>query len=215
MKSRVILSVLAAALVVGTLSMLAPASQDETGNLAPGGAHYNLNIIGVKNPKNVDPDELNQTLSNGRRIFVPLSGTTRIMLAEGEFDVLDYDGTDGTAVFQLPNPDPENDGVTTYSVYVRGLGKLNGGSATIQPGVIDGDEEYYSLASVTVSHTKGSKFVNVSKELLYIYLDLDGDGTVERYPLFDDTFDEYFWDYINSNLKLAQLRFYEIPTDVN
>jgi len=37
----------------------------------------------------------------------------------------------------------------------------------------------------------------------------------ERYSLFSDTLDSYFWDYDNTGLKLAQLRFYPISTDVN
>src|SRR5215213_8489563 len=79
-----------------------------TGNGAPKGAHYNLNIIGVPKGK---------AMSNGSGnvIFVPETGSTKIMLSEGPFDVLDKNGTDGQAAFQLPNPDPENDGTTTYS----------------------------------------------------------------------------------------------------
>ena len=66
-----------------------------------------------------------------------------------------------------------------------------------------------------LTRTKGkSKFENVSKELLYIYVDLDDDGNLERYPLFDEALQDYFWDYDNSGLKLVQLRFYEVPTTV-
>ena len=61
-----------------------------------------------------------------------------------------------------------------------------------------------------------SSFTNVSRELLYIYADLDQDGKAERYPLFSDALNEYFWS-INPNdgLRTAQLRFYEIETNVN
>jgi hypothetical protein len=38
---------------------------------------------------------------------------------------------------------------------------------------------------------------------------------VERTPLFGDALTDYFWQYDNSGLKLAQLRFYPQPTDVN
>src|SRR3989344_3255891 len=83
----------------------------ETGNGAPSGAHYNLNLIGV--PKNKTAD---MTGNNGRRIFVPLEGKTRILLTEGDFQVLDANGTDANgASFQLPNPDPDGDGTTVYS----------------------------------------------------------------------------------------------------
>ncbi len=72
-----------------------------TGNGAPNGPHFNLNIVGVKNAKTAD-----MTGSNGHVIFVPLNGSTRINLSEGDFQVLDANGTDGPAAFQLPNPRP-------------------------------------------------------------------------------------------------------------
>ena len=43
--------------------------------------------------------------------------------------------------------------------------------------------------------TGQSKFDNVTKELLYIYVDWDDDGTVERVPLFSDGFEGFLWDY--------------------
>ena len=35
------------------------------------------------------------------------------------------------------------------------------------------------------------------------------------YPLFDNALEDYFWSYDNNGLKLLQLRFYPVPTDVN
>ncbi len=184
------------------------------GNGAPSGAHYNLNLIGV--PKN---KSATMTGNQGHRIFMPLDGTARIGLAQGpEFLVVDANGTDRDgAKFQLPNPDPENDGVTAYSVYARALGKP-GGSASMTTCAIDPVtmEEVCSLQSMVVVRSKGgSKFENVSGDLLYIYADLDGDGTAERLPLFDDRLQDYFWSYDNRGLKILQLRFYQISTDVN
>jgi hypothetical protein len=61
--------------------------------------------------------------------------------------------------------------------------------------------------------TKGkSSFSNVSRELLSISADIDGDGTVERVPLFDSRLQDYFWGFDNQGLKLLQLRFVEVPT---
>ena len=45
--------------------------------------------------------------------------------------------------------------------------------------------------------------------------DIDGDGTIDRLPLFDDRLQDYFWDYDNKGLKLVQLRFYPVSTDTN
>jgi hypothetical protein len=196
----------------GGMSNVAVTGVMKAGNGAPGGAHYNLNIIGVQSDKSAD-----MTGDSGHRIFVPLSGQARIMLSEGEFAVLDANGTDGSAAFQLPSPDPDNDGETEYSVYVRALG-MPGGKATIVPTATDPvtGEVYASTLSTVVLRDKGrSSFTNVSKTLLYVYADVDGDGIIDRVPLFDSRLQDYYWSYDNQGLKLAQLRFYEVPTIVD
>ena len=184
------------------------------GNGAPSGAHYNLNIIGV--PKDLNP---NFTGGNGHRIFVDLLGRTKILLRKGEFDVLDADGTDGTASFQLPEPDATDDGITDYSVFVRGLGKP-GGSAMMTSCYFDQQTqtEFCSggeyIVNVT-SHGNNNKFQNVTNQLLYVWADIDGDGDVDRTELFSDTLDDYYWYYDNTGLKIAQLRFYpNVGTEV-
>ena len=182
------------------------------GSGAPSGAHYGLNIIGV--PKN---KTASMTDNLGHRIFMPLYGKSKILLSEGDFQVLDANGTDGSASFQLPSPDPDGDGITSYSVFARALGKP-GGSAKIVTCATDPitlEEVCSTLSYVAVRNKGKSSFTNVSQELLFIYADLDGDGTDERYPLFDDRLKDYFWEYTNTGLKLLQLRFYEVVTNVN
>jgi len=187
-------------------------NQALAGNGAPSGPHYNLNIIGVPKGKTAD-----MTGSQGHTIFVPLDGRCRINLTEGDYEVRDRNCTDGPALFALPNPDLNNDGITAYSVYARALGKPGGSSTTTtcfdDAGTTDTYCSIYQM--VLVRDTGKSSFTNVSKELLYVYVDTNGDGTVERIPLFSDAADAYFWDYDNRGLKLAQLRFYEISTNVN
>ena len=180
------------------------------GNGAPNGAHFTLNLIGVSNPKSVS-----LTGNNGSRMFVPLSGSTKVMLAEGPFQVLDANATDGMGSFQLPNPDPENDGTTTYSVYARALGKPGGSSKTTTCATDSDGTTWCSVYSAVAVREGGrTRFTNVSRELLYLYADTDGDGTLERYNLFNDSLQDYYWQYDNSGLKLLQLRFYELPTTV-
>jgi hypothetical protein len=215
-------SVVVALLATGLLMAIPSITIAGQGNDAPSGPHYNLNIIGVPMDKTATMDN-----NSGHRIFVNLFRKTKIGLTEGEtFEVLDANGTDGNgARFQLPNPDPDNDGVTAYSVYARPLGKP-GGEGEISmcatgPGP-DGilgtadDEELCSVATLLIGRTKGKqKFENVSNKLLYMYVDLDGDGAAERYPLFAEELQDYFWGYDNNGLRHIQLRFYQIPTDVN
>jgi len=183
----------------------------EPGHGAPSGPHYNLNIIGVPKQKQAE-----MTGGSGHRIFVPLTGKTKINLTEGDtFQVIDGNATDGKGEFMLPNPDPDNDGVTEYSVWARALGKPGGKSETATCAYDVYGEEWCSVYTMILVREKGqSKFSNVTKQLLYIYVDLDADGTLERYPLFDPALLEYFWSYDNKGLKLAQLRFYEIVTEV-
>lgn len=180
------------------------------------GVHYNLNIIGVPHDKTAD-----MTGDNGHRIFVPRFGNAKILLREGDFGVLDANGTDGNgASFQLPNPDPDGDGVTAYSVFARALGKPGGSSTTTTcletvDATTGAPVTYCSIYSMVLVRSKGqSRFENVSKELLFVYADTNLDGVIERLPLFGDALAQYYWDYTNDGLHLAQLRFYEVATAV-
>lgn len=197
---------------VAAAAAVAAELKQQTGNGAPSGSHYTLNIIGV--PKNKTAD---MTGNSGHRIFAPLEGSMKILLGEGDFQVLDANGTDGSASFQLPNPDPENDGVTEYSVFARALGTPGGSSTTTTCATDPSTGDLYcSVESMVLVRSTGkSSFSNVSRELLYIYADIDGDGDIDRVPLFGEELEDYYWQYDHAGLRVAQLRFYPIPTDVN
>ncbi len=66
------------------------------------------------------------------------------------------------------------------------------------------------------SNGNGNKphWQNVTRQLLYLEIDIDGDGKLELVPLFDDSLQGYYWDYDNNGLRLAQMRFYSVPQDV-
>jgi hypothetical protein len=178
------------------------------GHGGPHGPHYNLNLIGVDKDKNP-----NMGCGHGHRIFVRLWGNTKIMLREapeGEsFEVLDCNGTDGLAQFQLPDPFPEDDLNTAYVVYARALGTPGGWSHTTLCAVDEEGDTVCSGEYLELKRTGGQpKFQNATKYLLTLCVDLDGDGKNERVGLFDEALEGYFWDYDNHGLKLAQLRFY-------
>lgn len=202
------------------------------GNDVPSGPHYNLNIIGMEKQKNS-----NIGCGEGHRIFVELNSRgkipTRILLTEGDFGVVDCDGTDGTAAFQLPNPDPENTGTTEYSVYIKLMGKPGGDIImdTCATDPLTGEEvcSDYKVVKVRTTGKGSQKFENVSKELLYIYawVCVDYDEATKkcleyeymRVPLFSDDLEDYLWRYDNNGVRIAQLRFYpgvstEVPEPV-
>jgi hypothetical protein len=193
------------------------------GNGAPSGPHFNLNIIGKDNCNGP------QHLSGGNVIQIPLWGPSKILLAQGDFAVLDANGCDGTASFQLPAQSCDafvNDGIPceddnpaaeVYYVYARSLGKPGGGIkiTTCATDPVTGDQ-VCSTESMLSVRTKGKQsFTNVTKELTSICWDQDGDGTCDvRIALFDDSLEDYFWSVDNQGNRLLQLRFYRAQ-DIN
>jgi hypothetical protein len=201
------LTIVAAILAILMISSMVQ-SAVATGNGAPSGAHYNLNVIGVPKDKKAD-------MTSGGRIFVPLYGQSYIWLKCGDtFGVLDANGCDKNgATLQLPDPYPGVYDPATgadnavYRIYVRALGKP-GGSATMTSGFVDELGNYwYSLENVTVVRKHGqSVFQDKTLELTTVYADI-GYG-LQRYDLFGNDAYNYFWCYDNNGLKVLQLRFY-------
>jgi hypothetical protein len=182
-------------------------SANLSGNGAPNGPHYDLNVIGTTNGGGSGG-------AGGDVIHVPLDGSCQIDLSQGSFAVLDGDCTDGTAGFQLPNPDPTNSGTTTYSVYVRALGKPGGSSSQTTCATDSTGTLYCSIYSSVQTRTSGKQtFTNVSKELLYIYY-YNSKGQLVRVPLFDSSLQNYYWQYDNNGLRNLQMRFYQVSTTV-
>lgn len=196
------------AIVAASMVVLPVLAASQTGNGAPTGAHFNLNIIGVPKEKNGDVWD-----NDGHRIFVKLWGAdTKIWLVQGDsFNVIDPQGTDGSATLQLMDPYPGTTTTAVYKIYVRALGKP-GGSAIMTSGFVDELGNYwYSLESVSLIRTKaGAKFTDKTLELTTIYVDTTDDGIANpvRYYLFDNALWNYFWNYDNNGLKLLQIRIY-------
>src|SRR6266446_6894242 len=200
-------------------------SMAQNGNGAPKGAHFELNIIGVSNPKT-------QPLTNSDRhtIFVGL-GTkndgviTNIYLTQGPFAVCDGNGFDPAtdcngnpifganspgAVFQLPacvlssTTDTCNVGTSqAYTIWARALG-TPGGHASVTTCATDlTNTVVCSTTSVLLVRGSGKQtFKNVTKELTTINTTL---GTIS---LFQTGFLNFFWSYANNGLRLTQVRFY-------
>ncbi|MBC2699032.1 MAG: hypothetical protein HF976_11010 [ANME-2 cluster archaeon] len=221
MKNKNMLAAVLAAIMVLSIVALVPgalAGNDNKGNGAPSGQHYNLNLIG-KDKIDILPNDDN----NGHRIFVNLYKRTKISLEEGPFEVIDADGTDGKAVFQLPKPentyvtDPATGEVTefvpgAYEVYIRPLGKP-GGNGNITTCAFDSEanETVCSTNNVILVREKGkSTFGDVTQELTTITYFDEESGKWITVDIFDESLEGYFWDYDNNGLRLVQLRFYPL-----
>jgi len=201
------------------------------------GPHYNLNLIGKKVDWNAQGDFDNP---DRHTMFVPLSTTgltfpvggteeipfdtldgIKISITSGEeFEVIDGNAfDDGECVFQL--------GPDKYNVYVVAKGKP-GGSADITGWVYAKatDEYLFPIGNITVSRSKKWKDITDIFEV-----DAGEDGvdwtalllTPPEYPIW--VFDyldflntylpgyqnaEYFWQLVNNNVKLIQVRFYPV-----
>jgi hypothetical protein len=244
-----------AALIVG----LAVPATAQTGNGAPSGPHYNLNIIGVEKGKTSST----MTGSDRHTIFVQLGTagdvnpkTSYIYLVPGaDFQVCDGNAFDpaydcsGTqfklrgAVFSLPcntNISAPTAGEinlleacdptdripdASYAVFARGLGKpgkdgsdpyavMTTCATDLATGEIVCSTENTLDVGALVRKTGKMVFKDVTKELTSLMVCvIDPDSLVEtctRYALFDNDFMDFFWQYDNFGLRLAQLRFYEV-----
>lgn len=206
------------------------------GNNAPSGPHYNLNIIGVDNPKSSP-----MTDSSRHSIFVGLGSsdtkiTSKIYLIPGSFDVCDGNAFDPAfdclgaqiqaqgAVFQLPCNTAVPSDITcgmgtvsaSYTIWARALGKP-GGSAVVTTCATD--ETGAAICStnntmnVLIRNPGKMSFTNVTKELTSLSACYIQNGTTicQTVPLFSGGLKDFFWQYDNNGLKLAQLRFYLNP----
>lgn len=136
-----------------------------TGNGAPSGQHFNLNIIGVPNAKNENFDG-----GQGARIFVSRTGQTQFYVHGGtSYQVLDHDGTDGKVGTSVSDPGivfPYDAGAGQtwrVDIYVRLLGP-KGSEAKWTSYYYDGVDTYVLYSSFTL--TKDTKFQLRTGDLL-------------------------------------------------
>jgi hypothetical protein len=98
----------------------------------------------------------------------------------------------------------------SYEIWARALAKP-GGSATMTTCATDpvsGDVICSTENVVLVRETSKSTFKNVTNQLSSLLADINGDGILERVSLFAGGLEDFFWQYDNKGLRLAQLRFY-------
>lgn len=150
------------------------------GNGAPSGPHYNLNIIGVTNPKKAD-----MTGSNRHTIFVPLKSTKSGFYSKSGWDP-DGNVLSGTAIVDskiwlTPGPDFKVcDGNGFDAAYGCD------GSFDDEWNYSMYDENGNLIAGELVSTKQGAVFqlpCNTNLDGNYAYIDIDGDGDDEQVEL--------------------------------
>lgn len=209
-----LVAVFAASCVVGSAALA------DTGNGAPSGPHFNLNIHGVANGQGFSGQNQND-------IFVPLNGSCKINLVQAttfDFQVLQPDCVNNpSASFQLPAPcaiSPTTGLCTTtttvYSVWARALAKPGGSSSTTtcatDPATLQLVCSIGAFVSVQTRNSGKSSFSNVSSQLLFLTTCVNGKSVST--PIFSQNYLNYFWQYDNQGLRLLQLRFYQVPSNV-
>lgn len=189
--------------MAGMMGFTTNAYAGGNGNPGTGPGGFNMVLIGTdKDDKDVGDN------GNSHAMFIKRNGHTKILLTEGPFKILDRDGTDGKAAFQLPNPNPqcvsedttdENlvdcDITFDYWAFIRVLGKPIDSNFEIQTCADELEDinntddltNICSLEKVSLPNAngknsdKGAKFTNVSKELLTLCIDVaDDEGNFDN-----------------------------------
>jgi hypothetical protein len=128
------------------------------------------------------------------------------------------------AVFQLPCDTNVTADITcangtvsaSYQVWGRALGQP-GGSAVITTCATDDTGAVVCSTDNTLSvftrHAGKQSFTNVTQQLTTLTGCFNQSGTVVcgAVPLFSGGLQDFFWQYDNNGLRLAQLRFYLVP----
>lgn len=150
----------------------------------------------------------------------------------GDFGVIDANATDGDGAI-LGIPDPCADALAStactpgYKIFARAHGP--GGSATIttcaeEAGFVGANDVWCGSNGITlVAKGNARRAIEITENLLHMTIIVDGTldtglatclGTSLTGPeeidvfLFDNCFQNYFWNYDNNGLKLLEVRFY-------
>jgi hypothetical protein len=224
---------------LGLLLCIGAAYLQATGNLAPNGPHYDLNIIGVDHNKTIT-----MSGSNRHTIFVPLftapdgeldtvtSDSAPIVLVQGPFEVCQGNASappvlcPGSAfignlpalgaVFQLPCNSLNTLGLITPCTST-GPGSVASYEVWGRVVGIPNGSGTITLCAVDSTNTPVCNTdATVSfKNSAHKFTDLTKTLTTlttaaGNVPLFAAGFSGWFWDYDNAGNKVLQLRFYLI-----
>ncbi len=174
--------------VIFVLVLALPALAAFNGMIPETGPHWQVNFIGVDNPKTV-----NMTDTKRRTVFVPLSGNCQInytwIPGDLTFQVVDGNAFDKNgATIQVPadstlydNPDQDVSNLLSYNVYAVALGKPLGGAVitahcTYDETVLDPNnnkitcDESLLMGSFSLKRTGGKPDTQQVQDITKIFL---------------------------------------------
>jgi len=150
------------------------------------------------------------SVPTGARIYFTVCDTCT------NFEISDRDALDGRAEIKVPASllDPDTKDIL-FDIYLRVLGKPNT-CMNINAYAFDLDQSLYFWAgSAYISRKTGkSTFVKANDLFDVNYCQVDPisnicvDGTTQELSVFNDVFEEYFWNILNDGTRLVQVRVY-------
>ena len=144
------------------------------------------------------------------------SGAKIHFVAGDSFDIIDRDATDRDgAEIQVPAATQNGEPVLSVGIWLRVLGKPNT-CMDIDAYAYDLDQSLYFFAgSVDLNRKTGKATWVKVNDLFDVYFcevdpntDLCIDGTTEELSVFNNVFEDYFWNILNDGARIVQARLY-------
>ena len=130
-----------------------------------------------------------------------------------DFDIIDRNALDQDgAKIMVPTAtlDPNYGPEITFDIYIRVLGQPHT-CMTIDAYAYDEDQNVWFWAGGVVMRRQGgqSKFVKVNELFDVFFCQVaDCDNTTQHLSVFNDVFEDYFWNILNDGVRNVQVRLY-------
>lgn len=147
------------------------------------------------------------SVAAGARIYFEVCNTCT------NFEIADRDALDGRAKILVPASALNEDGSINFDIYLRVLGKPN---TCMEIGAYAYDEDqllYFWAGSAYISRKTGKSIFVKANDLFTVWFcevveGVCDQGTVQELSVFNNIFEEYFWNILNDGTRLVQVRVY-------